>query len=210
MVLDAFAIRDEPDRVYPMLEELWRSGYDPATDTFLATYAQTKVSLSLTPVLSVTLPLDRDALGLALAEEHQERGHLGSAIDVVEQVTPSTYAAVSLAELYSQQGRWDDVISLTEGIANEDDLSTLLLIQRGVAFREQRYHVASRESLKLALAPRSRTTELRHLALIERAATYVAQGKRAMARKDLERVLAEDSTRAGVRELIDDLSATSN
>ena len=29
---------------------------------------------------------------------------------------PTTYAAVSLAELYAQTGRWDDVIDLTEGV----------------------------------------------------------------------------------------------
>lgn len=205
MVLDAFATKGDPERVYAMLTELWVSGYDPGADEFLSTYAQTSVGMSLTPVLDVTLPLDRDALGLALAEEHQERGRLSEATDVVERVTPSTHAAVSLAELYSQQGRWDDVVALTDGVANDDDFATYLLIQRGVAFRQIGYYAASRESFKLALAPRTRMTELRHLALIERSATYAAEGKRAMARKDLERVIAEDSTRPGIRELIDAL-----
>lgn len=205
MMLDAFAIKGEPDRTFGMMRELWQSGYDPGTDTFLATYAETSVGMNLTPVLSVTLPLDRDALGLALAEEYQERGDLAAAVDVVEQVTPSTFAAVSLAELYAQQGRWDAIVALTESVGNEDDFATFLLIQRGVAFREQGYYSASRESFKMALAPRSRTAELRHIALIERSRTYAVEGKRAMARKDLERVLAEDSNRPGIRELIDAL-----
>ena len=37
------------------------------------------------------------------------------AIDVVEQLEPRTYSAVSLAELYAHTSRWDDVIALTEG-----------------------------------------------------------------------------------------------
>jgi hypothetical protein len=43
-------------------------------------------------------------------------------------------------------------------------------------------------------------------ALSERAANYVAQGKNGMARKDLERILAEDSTFEGVRERLADLA----
>jgi len=39
-----------------------------------------------------------------------------------------------------------------------------------------------------------------------RAQNYLAQGKRAQARKDLERILAEDSTYDDVREQLDELS----
>jgi hypothetical protein len=40
----------------------------------------------------------------------------------LEQLEPTTYAAVSLAELYAQAGRWDDFIELTGGgVQNEDD-----------------------------------------------------------------------------------------
>jgi hypothetical protein len=46
-------------------------------------------------------------------------------------------AAVLLAELYAQTGRWDDVIELTEGIKNEDDAAALLCVFRGQAFRQQ-------------------------------------------------------------------------
>ena len=45
---------------------------------------------------------------------------------------------------------------------------------------------------------------IRHLALYERATNYAAQGK--MARKDLERILAEDSTFEGVKERLAELS----
>jgi tetratricopeptide (TPR) repeat protein len=76
----------------------------------------------------------------------------------------------------------------------------LLLVFRGQAFREQGFHDAAHEALKEALRSRSRAPEIRHHALAERAHNYLAQGKKAQARKDLERILAEDSSYEGVRE----------
>lgn len=83
---------------------------------------------------------------------------------------------------------------------NEDDASALLCVFRGQAFREQGFHDAAHEALKEALRSRSRAAPIRHHALAERAQNYLAQGKKAMARKDLERILAEDSNYEGGRE----------
>ena len=43
------------------------------------------------------------------------------------------------------------------------------------------------------------------MALAERAQNYLTQGKKAMARKDLERILAEDSSYEGVRDQLAEL-----
>jgi Tfp pilus assembly protein PilF len=118
----------------------------------------------------------------------------------------TTYAAVSLVELYLKAGRFDEVVELTEGMKNEDDASALLCVFRGSAFREQGFHDAAHEALKEALRSRSREAAIRHLALSERAANYMAQGKKSQARKDLERILAEDSGYEGVREQLAELS----
>lgn len=194
-------------RAEQMLGELWSTGYDPASDGFLRTYApDSTTSIRLTPILVATLPLSRDAIGLALAELIQETGNLDGAIQVVEGVTPSTYAAVSLADLYAEAGRWSDVIALTDGIPNGDDFCTYLLIQRGVALRQSGFLDAALDSLKAALAPRSRMVALRHLALVERALTYRASGKKSLARRDLERVLADDSQYPGVADLLSQLA----
>src|SRR4051794_33136707 len=140
------------------------------------------------------------AIGLALAELKQQAGNLDGAIDVVEQLEPTTYAAVSLAELYAETHRWDEVIDLTKGVKNEDDASALLCIFRGTAFREQGFHDAAHEALREALRARSRAAEIRHFALAERAQNYLDQGKKAQAKRDFERILAEDSDYEGVRE----------
>lgn len=74
-----------------------------------------------------------------------------------------------------------------------------------MAFCQQGFHDAAHEAFKEALRSRSRPAEIRHLALLERATNYAAQGKKAMARKDLERVLAEDSSYEDVRERLTEL-----
>jgi tetratricopeptide (TPR) repeat protein len=200
-------ITDEPNEAEQLLTEAFATGKDPAEDKFVSSYLFTRLELSLAQGVTAELPVNRDAIGLALAELKQNRGDLDSAIDVVEQLEPTTYSAVSLAELYAQTGRWDDVIELTEGVKNEDDASALLCVFRGQAFRHQGFHDAAHEALKEALRSRSREAPIRHMALAERAQNYLAHGKKGMARKDLERILAEDSDYPNVREELATLSA---
>lgn len=157
--------------------------------------------------VTAELPLDRSVIGLALAEVHQQLGDLAAAIDVVEQLEPTTIAAVSLAELYAEQGDWQAVIDLTEGLTNEDEPSTYLLTQRGIALREIGYHGAAREAFKEALRVRSRPAGLRHRALVERGTTYLGEGKTAAARKDFDKVYSEDSQYPGLKQLLDGLPA---
>lgn len=191
----------EPSRMVESIEALWAEGYDPSKDAFLTKYVGVAtMTLGIAEGVNVTLPADRDSLGLLLGEVRQSLEDLPGAIDVVEQVTPSTIAAVSLADLYAAAGRWQDVVDLTNGVANEDDFATFLLIQRGAALREQGYYDAAREALKTALAPRSRPATLRHMALVERGQTYLAEGKKAQARKDFEKVLAENAAYPGLSE----------
>ncbi len=198
---------DDPAQAEELLASVFAGGSEPAQDRFVMRYLRTWIELPIAAGVTAALPVSRDAVGLALAELRQERDDLAGAIDVVERLEPSLYAAVSLAELYLLAERPDEVIELTEGVTNEDDASALLLVFRGAAFRQQGYHDAAHETLKEALRSRSRAAPIRHLALSERAENYMAQGKKGMARKDLERILAEDSDYERVRERLDWLSA---
>jgi tetratricopeptide (TPR) repeat protein len=191
---------DDSAQANKLLTTVFDQGSDPARDAFVMKYLATRMELPIAAGVTAELPVNRDAVGLALAELRQEDGDVPGAIDVVEQLEPSAFAAVLLAELYLLADRPDDVIELTEGVTNEDDATAILLVFRGAAFRRQGFHDAAHETLKEALRSRSRAAPIRHLALSERAANYLAQGKKAMARKDLERILAEDSSYEGVRE----------
>jgi hypothetical protein len=199
-------LTDDAQTAKRLLQDAFDTGADPGNDKFITTYLATRLELSIATGVTAELPVDRDAVGLALAELKQDEDDIVGAIDVVEQLEPTTYSAVSLAELYAVAGRRDDVVELTEGMRNEDDASALLCVFRGRAFREQGFHDAAHEALKEALRSRSRAPAIRHLALYERAQNYLAQNKKAMARKDLERILAEDSDYEGVREQLAELA----
>lgn len=193
----------DTEAIRRLLGWVWSVGFDPATDPFLGTYLPgLTVELEIASGISVELPLDRDTVGLVLAEAHQRAGDLAAAVDVVEHVTPSTIAAVSLAELYIAEQRWNDVIDLTNGLANADDPTMFLLVQRAVALSESGSYVAAREVLKEALRVRSRPAALRHAALITRADTYLAENKVATARRDLEKILAEDAAYPGLQDAL--------
>lgn len=195
------------DRATELLRWVFHSGFDPSTDPFVRKYlGSPSLEIGVADGVTAQLPLDRQLVGLTLVELLQQVDDLDAAVDLAEQLEPTTISAVSLAELYGQQARWQDVVDLTEGVKNEDDASTYLLMQRGVAFRELGMHVAAREALKEALRVRSRPQELRLQALVERASTYIAEGKAGMARKDLERVMAEDGHFPGVRDAMANLA----
>ncbi len=198
--------KEDYERARQLLTWAFHHDFDPATDPFCTKYVPAAtVSIGIAEGVEVQLPLDREAIGLALAELHQEAGDLDAAVTVVESLEPSTIAAVSLAELYAEQERWHDLVELTDGLSNDDEPSTYLLTQRGQALRQLGQPGAGREALKEALRVRSRPAQLRHAALIERAHCYITERKHGLARKDLERVYAEDSRYPGVREALDAL-----
>lgn len=182
---------------------LFDIGYDPSGDPFITKYVE-RPEISIPVAIGITAEMlwDRQAMGLFVAELEQAMGNPQCAIAVVESLEPTTIAAVSLAELYAESERWTDVVDITNGLTNDDVASTFLLIQRGTALREQGYFEAAREALKEALRPRSRPVELRHLALVARGHTYLAEGKKAMARKDYERVLADNAAHPGLQEML--------
>ena len=199
-------MNDDPAAATQLLETVFATGSEPSAHPFVVKYVEAHLNLNIAQGVTAELPVNRDAVGLTLAELRQHAGDVDGAIDVVEQLEPTTYAAVSLAELYIQAGRYDDVVALTDGIRNEDDASALLLCFRGTALRELGRYDAAHEALKEALRSRSRSASIRLHALAERAINYLAQDKRGLARKDFERILGEDSTYGGVREHLAELA----
>lgn len=204
-VLDGFTAFARGDHAHAKnaLGWVWASGAAIEDNPFIRRYVSASVvTIGIAEGVDAALPLTRDAVGLALAELHQEDGDLAAAIDVVEQLDPSLIAALSLAELYLDAGRYNDVIDITNGTANTDDATALLVTFRGAALAELGHHTAAREALKEALKSRSRHAAIRHRALIERAKSHLADGSKAQARKDLERILAEDAAYPEVRAML--------
>ena len=180
-------MEDDPGQAITLLQWVMDSDGDPATDAFVQQYLRTSVELGLAEGVSV------------------ER--IDDAIHLVEGMEPTGSTAVSLAELYVLEGEWQQVIALTDGLANGDDATALLLVYRGVAFREAGVPDAALEAFKIALRAPSRSAQVRHLALIERARTLTAMKRKAGARRDVGKVLAEDSTNAVAQALSEELNA---
>ena len=200
-------MQDDPAQAMTLLQWVIDSGGEPANDPFVQTYLATNMELGLAEGVTAEFPICREAVGLSLAELLQDAGRIPDAIHLVEGMEPTGHTAVSLAELYVLDSDWQQVITLTDGLANQDDATALLLTYRGVAFRETGLPDAAIEAFKLALRAPSRSARVRHLALIERARTLAALGRKAPARKDVGKVLAEDSTNEAAQALSRELSA---
>jgi tetratricopeptide (TPR) repeat protein len=195
------------DRARELLAWVFASGKDPAAEDFMRKYRTMQVTLTIVPGVAVDLAPSRAAVGLALAELYRDAHQLDAAIETVEHLEPTSYAALSLAELYCDAGRWQDVIELTDDVTNDDDATAFLCTMRGVALREEAHFGAARDAFKEALKSKKREPVVRHRALLERARCYEAEGKRALARKDLELILSEDSSYPGLQEALAELGS---
>jgi len=175
---------------------------DPATHPFFSTHMTTAshVLIPVTPCLSIAMPFGRDAAGLMLGDAHHARERIDAAIDAVARTTPGAHRAMMLARLYADAGRNAEVLRLTGAVDNGDDVGALLLTYRGIALTRTGFVNAARAAFNAALARRDRAQAIRHFALRHRAELHAASAGHARARRDLERILAEDPTAADVEE----------
>ena len=189
------------------LELAWATGREPASEIHARPYVNydNQFMVRVAEGVNVGAVADRRGIALMLAELYQAQGDVDKAIDIVDDEQVDSVLAVSLAELLTIRQRFDEVIEMTDGITNEDDATALLCVFRGLAMREKGMYVAAREGFKEALRIRSRDNEIRNRAWIERAACYLAEGKRGMARNDLERIMAVDSNYPGLKEALANL-----
>ena len=154
---------------------------------------------------TVDVPLSHDALGLFYAELLQAEGYYLNVIAVVEGLAPTSVTAISLADLYCTAAQWQDVIDLTENIANTDDATAVLYMLRAHAFRNLGFLDAAGERLSAVTRTRSGSANIRHHAMVEKARIFVLQGKPSAARAQYEKMRAADSDFPGLREAIEAL-----
>jgi len=84
------------------------------------------------------------------------------------------------------------VIRLAEGVENEDEIHTTLLLYRTRALHSLDLLDAAHTTLTIALRRRKdRSPDLLHALRYERALVYEALGSHGRARADLERIYAE-------------------
>ncbi len=157
-----------------------------------------KVAFELTKGVTSTDVYNAQTFGLMWAEALQAGERYQESMDVLQALRADQLVGLALADLEIVMKDFDGAIETTEDIENEDDATAMMLIFRGIAFREKDLNDAALECFKRALASKKRSLDVLHRGLYERSFAYAKMGKKAMARKDLEKILVDEPTAADV------------
>lgn len=158
--------------------------------------------------VTAQLPMTNDALTLALVEALQSLRRIPEAIEYAESLDPTYPAALSLVELYLDEGNWQEVIRLTDSLPVDSEITGLLAILRSQAYFELDQVVAAKECLKPLTAGKKYSDNLRFKALALRSNISLEEKAYVRAIADLEKILAENSQIPGVREAIANVHQT--
>lgn len=151
-----------------------------------------KPQVTIATGITTQMHYSQQTLGFILAEVLQGQKKYEEAVAVLLQMSADQMVAVSLADIELSNKDFDGAIETTEDVEVFDDATAMLMILRGVAFREKGLHDAAVECFKRALKLKDAPEALEHRALFERGVTYALMGKRAMGIKDLEKILVDN------------------
>lgn len=156
-------------------------------------YPQTRITVGIWTRLSY----NQQVLGFIWVEALQDQKRYDEAIAVLQDMDPDQLVAVSLADIEIASENYEGAIETTEDIENIDDATAMLLILRGVAFSHKGLNDAAIECFKRALANKKNSEEVLHRALYERSQILLKTGKKAAARRDLEKIIVDDPEHEG-------------
>jgi len=193
---------------YEWTKELWSNRATAFNDGYVEKYFKgLTLQVQITPGISTNQLYDTQTLGHIIVELLQQMGKHEEAIAILNEMLPDQLVGISLADIEISSKDYDGALETTEDIDNEDDATAMMLILRGIAFREKGMEEASLECFKRALASKKRSETMLHRAHFERAETYARMGKKAMAIKDLEKILVDDADYPAVQEKLDKLNS---
>ena len=188
-------------------KDLWDNRAAYFNDSLVRKYLKgITPSAQITRGISTNEIYNVQTLGFIYAELLQSKGKLDEALAVLEEMDPDQLVAIAIADIELMDKKYDQAIETTEDIENEDDATAMLLVLRGIAFREKLLEDAAIECFKRALSHKDRSEGLKHRALFERAETYSRMGKKAMAVKDLEKIMVDEPNYPEVEEKLAALS----
>ena len=198
-------VGDDPSAIW-FLERVVTSD-EPLPDQLMSKYVPGGgVAIPNTENVAVEVPFGTMAAALTLAEVYQRNGRIEEAIGLLQQLVleggEHPFLMLSLCDLYAGVEAWDEIVDAAAGVTNEDDVSMQVRLIQARAFQEQGLNDAALEAYKDALRSKKREPELLREARYERARLYLATGKRAQGRKELEKVYAEDAEFRDVAELL--------
>jgi tetratricopeptide (TPR) repeat protein len=109
--------------------------------------------------------------------------------------------------LYASREIWEGIIDRAQGVEPVDDVTVETAIYYGRAMQEKGLHDAAISVFSKALSKKKdRNPELLREAAYWRAVSYQVQGKHSQARKEFEKVYAEDPNFRDVGQRLADFS----
>ncbi len=166
------------------------------------------ISFPVTDEVTAKVDADRRGVLLLLVEAYQAQNKRKDAIRCLEDLQKDglddPLIKLSLAELLVEMGQYREVVELVRGTPNDSAIHAATLLYQAVALRHLKLNTAAGEILTNALRhTQNRPDELLRELRYQRALVYEADGKASSARKDLERLFAEDPGYKDVSERLD-------
>ena len=189
-------LRDDPSAMW-FLEKV-ATADEVLPDQLMSKYiAEAEVQVPVSERVALQVPFGSLAAVLTLAEVYQRNNRRDEAIGVLRQLAAEDgahqFLTLSLCDLYAQAEAWDEIVDVAAGVTNQDDVSLQIRLFQARAFEKQGLDDAALEAYKDALRSKKRDPELLKEARYQRAALYLRIGRRAQARKELEKLYAEDA-----------------
>lgn len=188
--------RNKLDEAIPFFEKVLASDHE-IPDPLMRKYRiGGLMQVQVTPGVLAEMSMSNVAVALMLAEAYQRTNRARDAIELLESlgsVSGEDVFALSLAELYSSEESWDEVVRVTEGFSNEEETTAEILLLRADALLELGMADGALEVSKEVLRSKKRRPETLRAARYVRALALEKAGRKAQARKELEKIYAEDS-----------------
>ena len=185
-------LESDLDHGMEILTSALGGGEDVGDNQFVHKYLpDAGLSVQIAAGVMVHLPLQRNSIVLLLAELHQARGNEDVAISLLETAEKTTHIRLSLTELLFETGQFDSVISATQGVINDDDVTALMLAYRGRALVEVGRDDEAIATLARALEYPNRSAAVRALALVGRGMVHQRRGDHILAQNDFTQALVE-------------------
>jgi len=173
--------------------DLWQNRAAAFSDKHVRKYLKgITPGVTISPGITTRMYYNEQTLGFIWSEILQSQKKYDDAVAVLTLMQPDQMVGISLADIEISAGDFDGAIETTEDIEVLDDATAMMMVLRGVAFREKTMYEAAIECFKRALKLKNMPEALAHRALFERGVTYGLMGKKAMGVKDLEKILVDN------------------
>jgi len=180
-------------------------------DALMNKYAgSVESSLRVDEQISIPMEIGSAAASFVLAQCYCDTGRLDEAIGIMQQLyehAQSPAMLMALCNLYLRAEAWDEIVHVTAGMSNEDDVTLKVRLQQAEAMEHQGLPDAALEAYRDALKSKRRSPDLLKQARYRRAKLYINSGKRGMAKRDLGRLYGEDPDYQDVAVLLRELAA---